>query len=262
MTTASDERFESVTGRPWRGVHYFCTTRRGGSSLPPWDGLNLGMHVGDAPPAVRSNRALLRRALPTEPLWLEQVHGTEVCDADSWTGDRPPRADGAVTTRIDRPLVILTADCLPVVLADEAGSVLGLAHAGWRGLVAGVLENTLAQMRRKVSSDKQWRAWIGPAISQACFEVGPEVRAAFVDRDSAVAPYFVARPGSDRWLADLPGIARHRLYAAGVDRVECSGHCTYRQAGCFYSYRRAAETGRQATIAWLTGGGPAGRDGV
>lgn len=246
-----------VTGSPWLGVRYFCSTREGGSSLAPWDSLNLGSHVGDAPQAVVQNRGVLRRALPAEPLWLEQVHGTEVCDADGWGGGGPPQADGAVTTRIDHPLAILTADCLPVVLADEGGRVLGVAHAGWRGLVAGVLENTLGRMQSKIPDGARWRAWIGPAISQACFEVGPEVRAAFLERDPTVMRYFVACPGSDRWLADLPAIARHWLHAAGVSHVECSGHCTYRETGLFFSYRRSPRTGRQATIAWLTACRPA-----
>lgn len=244
---------EDVRGLPWPGVRYFCSTRAGGFSAAPWDGLNLGLHVDDAPAAVLRNRALLADGLPAEPLWLRQVHGIEVCDADAWAGGEAPQADAAVTTRPNRPLAVLTADCLPVVLADDGGRVLGVAHAGWRGLAAGVLENTLARMRPKAPADSRWRAWIGPAIGQASFEVGPEVREAFVAPDPAAAPFFAARPGSDRWLADLPAIARHRLYAAGVDHIECSGHCTYRDAQRFYSYRRAARTGRQATVAWLTG---------
>uniref|UniRef100_UPI00333FFB2A peptidoglycan editing factor PgeF n=1 Tax=Castellaniella defragrans TaxID=75697 RepID=UPI00333FFB2A len=245
---------ECVTGLPWSGVRYFCSTRAGGFSAPPWDGLNLGLHVGDEPQAVQRNRALLGGGLPADPLWLDQVHGIEVCDADAWTDGGTPRADAAVTTRRDRPLAILTADCLPVVLADAGGCVLGVAHAGWRGLAAGVLENTLARMRPKAPRDSRWRAWIGPAIGQASFEVGPEVREAFAGADPALATFFVGRPGSDRWLADLAAIARHRLRAAGVEQIECSGHCTYQDTRRFYSYRRDARTGRQATIAWLAAG--------
>ncbi len=243
---------DCVTGQPWPGVHYFCSTRIGGCSAPPWDGLNLGLHVGDAPQAVLRNRALLAARLPAEPLWLDQVHGTGVCDADAWDRDAAPTADAAITTRPDRPLAIMTADCLPVVLADVDGGVLGVAHAGWRGLAAGVLENTLERMRQRAPGAARWRAWIGPAIGPESFEVGPEVRLAFVGPDPATAAFFAARPGSDRWLADLPAIARHRLHAAGVGDVECSGHCTYRDAQRFYSYRRAARTGRQATVAWLS----------
>ncbi|MER1967034.1 peptidoglycan editing factor PgeF [Castellaniella sp. GW247-6E4] len=252
MTTAyADSAIERVTGQPWPGVHYFCSTRAGGGSAPPWDGLNLGLHVGDAPRDVLRNRALLGSLLPAEPLWLDQVHGTEVCDADAWGGDAPPRADAAVTTRPDRPLIIMTADCLPVVLADAGGGVLGVAHAGWRGLAAGVLENTLERMRPRAPRDSRWHAWIGPAIGQASFEVGPEVREAFTGPDPSTAAFFNARPGSDRWLADLPAIASHRLRAAGVEQIESSHLCTYRDAQRFYSYRRAARTGRQATVAWL-----------
>ncbi|HUH39874.1 MAG TPA: peptidoglycan editing factor PgeF [Castellaniella sp.] len=241
-----------VSGQAWPGVHYFCTTRMGGHSVAPWGGLNLGAHVGDAPDRVAANRALLQASLPAEPLWLQQVHGAEVYDADGWQQPgTPPQADAAVTTRLGRPLAILTADCLPVVLADAHGSVLGVAHAGWRGLVAGVLENTLDCMRRRAPGAQAWRAWIGPAIGQAHFEVGPEVRDAFLAQDPAQAMYFAGCAQSDRYLADLAGIARHRLNRAGVVDIENSGHCTYRQCAYFYSYRREPRTGRQATVAWL-----------
>lgn len=250
MTMTSTPLFP-ISGQVWPGVHYFCSTRQGGHSVPPWDGLNLGAHVGDAPDKVAANRALLQASLPAEPLWLQQVHGIEVFDADDCVPGTPPQADAAVTTRLGRPLAILTADCLPVVLADADGSVLGVAHAGWRGLAAGVLENTLACMRQRSPDARGWRAWIGPAIGQAHFEVGPEVRDAFLAQDPALALYFAGRAHSDRYLGDLAGIARHRLHQAGVADIENSGYCTYRQSAHFYSYRREARTGRQATVAWL-----------
>lgn len=259
---------QGVTGAPWTGVRYFSTWRIGGVSLPPRDSLNLGAHVGDDPAAVQENRRRLRQALPGEPFWLEQVHGTEVFDADGVpdacgqfadgeAGVPPARADAAVTTRRSRPLVIMTADCLPVVLADEHGTVLGVAHAGWRGLASGVLENTLDAMRRRAPGVRRWRAWIGPGIGSRAFQVGPEVRAAFIDAAPAGAgrahwaSFFVAEPASDRWLADLAGLAGARLRQAGVSYVASSGECTWTQADRYFSHRRDPGSGRQATLAWL-----------
>ncbi|MBV6273833.1 peptidoglycan editing factor PgeF [Alcaligenaceae bacterium CGII-47] len=240
-----------LTGRPWVGVQYFSTTRTGGVSTAPWDSLNLGQHVGDDPQAVEDNRARVRQCLPSAPRWLDQVHGSEVWDADRASSASPPRADAAVTTQPGRVLAIMTADCLPVVMADRAGQVLGMAHAGWRGLAAGVLENTLAAMRQRMPGASLWRAWIGPAISQAHFEVGREVYEAFVSLDPRLEMFFAADGSRDRWHADLPGIAHHRLFHAGVQQIECSGACTYEDAERFFSYRRASQTGRQATLAWL-----------
>jgi YfiH family protein len=149
----------------------------------------------------------------------------------------------------------MTADCLPVVMADERGRVLGMAHAGWRGLAAGVLENTLEAMRERAPGITAWRAWIGPAISQANFEVGEEVYEAFVGEDMRLAMYFALDRSRGRWRADLASIARHRLFYAGVSQIECSGRCTYGEADRFFSYRRRADTGRQATLAWLSNDG-------
>jgi YfiH family protein len=250
-TITLDAGLAGITGASWPRVQYFCTWRTGGVSPAPWDSLNLGLHVGDAPEAVQANRDRLRRSLPAEPLWLDQVHGTEVCDADTWQSARTPCADAAVTTRTGRPLAIMTADCLPVVLADEAGSVLGLAHAGWRGLAAGVLEHTLQVMRRRAPQAGEWRAWIGPAIGTEAFEVGADVYRAFVDQDAALAACFTAQPEAGRWHADLAGLAGARLARAGVTRIESSGACTCRQADRYFSYRRDGQTGRQATLAWL-----------
>lgn len=256
---------QGVTGAPWPGVRYFSTWRTGGVSPAPWDSLNLGTHVQDSPDAVRANRARLRQSLPAEPLWLDQVHGTQVCDADGvraddaehkteagvWRLRGTPCADAAVTAVRGRPLVIMTADCLPVVLADGAGRVLGVAHAGWRGLAAGVLENTLAALRARCPDADTWHAWLGPAIAQPAFEVGPEVREAFVSSDPDAAACFVRWPDSGRWHADLAGLARLRLARAGVAHVELSGECTFARADRYFSYRRTARTGRQATLAWL-----------
>ncbi|MGB6241909.1 MAG: peptidoglycan editing factor PgeF [Castellaniella sp.] len=250
---------QGVTGAAWTGVQYVSTWRQGGASAAPWDSLNLGLHVGDEPAAVRENRDRVRAGLPAEPLWLEQVHGTTVWHADGAASqDRvvldpgaAPCADAAVTTSQGRPLAIMTADCLPVVLADEAGTVLGVAHAGWRGLAAGVLENTLAAMRQQAPGASAWRAWIGPGIGFDAFEVGDEVRAVFVAADAEAANCFAPSGRAGHWLADLAGLAARRLAQAGVGLLESSGECTYRQADRYFSYRRQARTGRQATLAWL-----------
>lgn len=239
-----------VTGAPWQGVQYFCTQRMGGLSQPPYDSLNLGQHVGDDPAAVAGNRARVTALTPGRPLWLEQVHGVAVCDADNWRGSNPPRADAAVTTRVGRPLAIMVADCLPVVLADESGRVLGVAHAGWRGLAAGVLENTLQALRERRPDARVWRAWIGPAIGPLAFEVGADVRDAFMRVLPQAADFFRQRADGIHWMADLAGLARLRLQRAGVTHVEASGQCTYTQAEDYFSYRRQSPTGRQALIAW------------
>lgn len=240
-----------VTGLPWKGVQYFCTTRQDGVSGMPWDSFNLAQHVGDDPRCVEANRARLKSSLPETPLWLEQVHGAGVWDADRAADALAPRADASVTTLPGRVLAIMTADCLPVVMADEQGRALGVAHAGWRGLAAGVLENTLTALRGRAPQASSWRAWIGPAISQANFEVGDEVYEAFVGVDPRLAMYFVADRPRGRWRADLPAIARHRLFHAGVGQIECCGQCTYAASERFFSYRREPRTGRQATLAWL-----------
>ena len=256
-----------VTGDEWSGLGYFTTLRlskaegaegrsagghAAGASAAPYDTFNLGEHVGDEARAVAANRERLARMLPDAPLWLKQVHGVDVFDADAGPGGgSPPEADAAITSVRGRVLCIMTADCLPVVLCDLRGLVLGVAHAGWRGLAGGVLENTLAAMRARAPADSRWRAWVGPAIGQQAFEVGEEVRSAFAGPDAASARFFVpgTRPG--KWQADLTGLAEHRLKRAGVHAVQASGLCTHARTDLFYSYRRDGPTGRMATVAWL-----------
>jgi YfiH family protein len=252
-----DSLLPTISGLPWKGVRYFSTTRQGGLSTGPWSSLNLGLHTDDDATLVAANRERLAAMLPSKPVWLKQVHGTDVLDADAahklpdvTASSTPPVADAAVTATTGRVLAIMTADCLPVVLASVDGSVLGVAHAGWRGLAGGVLENTLQAMRRRAPDNARWRAWIGPAISQRHFEVGGDVYDAFVDADPRVAQFFAEKEG-EKWLADLPAIARYRLYNAGVSNIELSGQCTFGQDDTYYSYRRASTTGRLATLAWL-----------
>ena len=233
-----------------QGVHAISTLRSGGHSTGAFDSLNLAYHVGDDTSAVAANRRLLAgvAALPEEPLWLEQVHGTTVVEHEgAHVGATPPRADAAVTFEPGRVCVIMTADCLPVVFSDRAGTRIGIAHAGWRGLVGGVLEATIAALRRDPS---QLLAWLGPAIGPAAFEVGPEVRAAFVARNPENAHWFAANPAGP-YQADIYGLARAALHRAGVSNVSGGGECTSTDADRFFSFRRDRVTGRMATLAWF-----------
>jgi purine-nucleoside/S-methyl-5'-thioadenosine phosphorylase / adenosine deaminase len=227
------------------------TLRAGGVSAAPYDSLNLGMRVGDVAAAVQENRrrVLAQLALPREPLWLEQVHGTEVADVDAVragaAAERP--ADAALARRAGSVCVMQVADCLPVLLAARDGSAVAAAHAGWRGLAAGVLEVTLARLGVEPA---QLLAWLGPAIGPAHFEVGAEVRAAFVARDAAAHSAFTAN-ARGRWQCDLAALARQRLAAAGVSAVCGGGWCTYADPARFFSYRRDGPCGRMAALIWL-----------
>ncbi|OZI61635.1 hypothetical protein CAL28_20360 [Bordetella genomosp. 11] len=241
-----------VTGPRWAGVRYFCTTRAGGVGTAPHDTLNLGLRADDQPEAVAENRRRVRAMLPADPLWLRQVHGTRVVDADA-PREEEPAADAAVTAAADRPLAIMVADCLPVLIADAGGQVLGVAHAGWRGLAGGVLENTLQALRRKCPEASAWRAWIGPGIGPDAFEVGADVLDAFAADGPDAAALFVPRAGlAGKWLADLPALAALRLARAGVGVVHRSGLCTASDRERFFSYRRDGRTGRMAMLAWLS----------
>lgn len=235
----------------WRApavVRALSTTRTGGVSRGVYASLNLAEHVGDQSAAVQQNRALLRTGagLPAEPLWLNQVHGTTVCSVDQ-TFDGPPEADASVSAQAGAVCAVMTADCLPVLLCDRAGTVVAAVHAGWRGLAAGVVEAAVARMARP--SD-QLMAWIGPAIGPEHFEVGEEVRACFCDGDVTAASAFRPSPAG-RWLADLPALARQRLLRLGLGRVSGGHLCTHSDASLFFSYRRDGVTGRMATLIWL-----------
>lgn len=231
-------------------VRAVTTTRHGGVSTGAWSSMNPADHVGDAEAAVAANRARLREALalPAEPAWLEQVHGVRVVEVTG--GGERPAADAAWTDRPGVVCAVLTADCLPVVFADRAGRCVAAAHAGWRGLAAGVLEATVGQLPVPPAD---LLAWLGPAIGPAAFEVGAEVRATFVDHAAAAARAFV--PGRDgaHWFADIYTLARQRLAGAGVTAVFGGGGCTYTDSARFFSYRRDGVTGRMATLAWLAG---------
>ncbi|MDD3484451.1 peptidoglycan editing factor PgeF [Azovibrio restrictus] len=227
-------------------VRSLQTTRLGGISLPPYDSLNLGAHVGDAPEAVAGNRASVAASLPAQPCWLEQVHGTRVLDLDE-EGTREWRADAAFSRQPGRVCAVMTADCLPVLFCDREARVVAAAHAGWRGLLEGVLENTVAAMGLPPAV---LMAWLGPAIGPGAFEVGEEVRQAFTARDPAAAACFV--PGvPGRHLADLYGLARLRLEACGLPAIHGGGYCTHGEAARFFSYRRDGRTGRMVSLIWL-----------
>jgi YfiH family protein len=241
-----------LTGPRWPGIRYFCTTRAGGVGTAPHDTLNLGLRAGDRAEAVAENRRRVRAMTPADPLWLRQVHGSDVVDADSAGIDGEPALDASVTTQAGRVLAIMIADCLPVLIADEQGRALGVAHAGWRGLSGGVLENTLDALRRKCPQARDWLAWIGPGIGASAFEVGEDVVQAFAPDGPEARALFVPRPGHPgKWLADLEALAALRLHRAGVGTVHASGLCTVSDPARFFSYRRDGVTGRMALLAWL-----------
>ncbi|TCW30770.1 peptidoglycan editing factor PgeF [Gulbenkiania mobilis] len=228
-------------------VRTLITTRAGGVSQGPWAGLNLGDHVGDDPVHVSANRARLRSHLPAEPVWLQQVHGTQVLDLARYTGGTPPEADASVAHAPGLVSVVMTADCLPVLLCDRAGTVVAAAHAGWRGLCNGVIEATVAAMQVALG---EVLAWLGPAIGPDAFEVGAEVRAAFLERDASAASAFTPI-GDDKYLADIYALARKRLGRLGVDAVYGGDFCTVIDRERFYSYRRDGTSGRMASLIWL-----------
>lgn len=231
-------------------VHSVVTTRSGGVSLGPYGAFNLALHVGDDPMQVARNREQLRQVLqlPQEPGWLQQVHGTRVVELPST--ELLPEADASVCRVPGLACVILTADCLPVLFCDDAGTVVAAAHAGWRGLLKGVLENTVSTMG---CDPARIRAWLGPAIGPAAFEVGEDVRKVFVAHDARAAAAFHAGAAPGKFMADLYELARLRLRHAGVSQIAGGGDCTYSNSGRYYSFRREPRCGRMASLIWLTG---------
>ena len=222
------------------------TTREGGVSSPPWDSFNLGDHVGDDAAHVAENRARLRVQLPAEPAWLKQIHGATVVDA----GSDVLTADASITLQAGCVCAVLTADCLPVLFCDRAGRVVAAAHSGWRGLAQGVLEATVAAMQVPPG---EVLAWMGAAIGPRAFEVGDDVRLAFVTQHPEAAAAFVPDPSGvpGKWLADIYQLARIRLNRVGVHAIYGGGRCTFNEADRFYSYRRDGVTGRMASLIWL-----------
>lgn len=220
------------------------TTRLGGVSQPPFDTMNLGTHVGDQSAAVQSNRQRLLKYLPNQPLWLTQTHSATVLQAADYQADL--QADACVASLPQQVCVVMTADCLPVLLCDRAGSVVAAAHAGWRGLAQGILEATVHAMQLPAA---QLMAWLGPAIGPQAFQVGEEVRQAFMQYDPAAAQAFL--PDGDKYLCDLYHLARMRLQALGLSQIDGGEYCTFSDPQRFFSYRRDQQCGRMATFIWL-----------
>lgn len=224
------------------------TTRTGGVSTVPYASLNLGAHVNDDPIAVAKNRQLLSPYLPSEPVWVNQVHGIAVIDAA--TSGCLENADAAFTNKPNVVCVTMTADCLPVLLCDKKGSVVAAVHAGWRGLCDGVIEAAITKMQVPAS---EILAWLGPAIGPDAFEVGDDVREQFIAKDSQAALAF--KPRGDKWLCNMYLIAKQRLNAQGVTGIYGAGvnedFCTYTDEARFFSFRRDNATGRMATMIWL-----------
>ena len=259
-----------ITGPAVTGLRYFTTTAKSGrvtgtsasadSEAFTEVGFNLGLSSGAEPELILTNRMRLAGELPSPPVWISQVHGANVFDADQWQpDDEIAIADASVTTQPGRVLAIQTADCMPIVLLGTGAKVLGVVHAGWRSLLLGVIENTIKVMREK-GAESISHVWIGPAISTLAFEVGAEVRDAFIEFDPEYEPFFsLEKEQSDKCLANLVGIANHKLChlmktgdVASDCQIGFSGLCTYALNDWFYSYRRNAKTGRLATVAYLS----------
>ena len=225
-------------------VRAIQTTRIGGVSQTPYDSLNLGDHVKDNPQHVARNRQMLSQYVPTEPVWLNQVHGVNVIDAA--TSRCIENADASYTQSPNVVCVTMTADCLPVLLCDKAGTVVAAVHAGWRSLCDGVIENAVKAMGVAPS---QLMAWLGPAIGPDAFEIGGDVRLQFVEKDQQATIAF--KPIRDKWVGDLYTIAKQRLQSLGLDDIYGEVLCTYSNADQFFSFRRDGDTGRMATLIWL-----------
>jgi hypothetical protein len=244
----SIEIIEATWSAPKR-VRALCTTRQGGYSKVPYDSFNLAAHVGEGASNLKRNREFLRQSLklPGEPCWLEQTHSTDVVKLDR---EDSRKADAAITSRVDTVAVVMIADCLPILLCNRAGTEVAAVHAGWSGLVDGVVQAAVEQME---SPANQLLAWIGPAISQPRFEVGEEVRNKFLHRYAGADEHFVANR-AEHWLCDLPGLAMDMLKELGVSEIHDSKLCSYSDETLFFSYRRNNPTGRMASLIWIDSG--------
>ncbi len=241
-----------------QSVKVFTTTRLGGVSAPPFNEFNLGMNAGDDPERVLQNRRMLSALIPDDPIWLKQVHGNNVSTpASRLAQDQGPfEADAAVTNRANEVLAILTADCMPVLFTSKRGDVVGAAHAGWRGLSSGVLENTVREMCSLSSglTAQKITAWMGPAIGPDAFEVGEDVREAFQSQGEAmIQKAFIPVPNAPgKYLANLYLLAEARLRNIGIGNIRGGGFCTFTDSTRFFSYRRDGVTGRFASFIWIS----------
>jgi len=229
-------------------VKTFISSRKGGVSEAPFNGFNLGDHVGDDPLAVNANRALLSQFLPQAPIWLQQVHGIEVVEARE--ENVGAAADASYSQQSGQVCTVLTADCLPVLFCDQQGTQVAAAHAGWRGLLDGILEVTV----NTFSDRSSLMAYLGPAIGPNAFEVGPEVKEAFCRKDKEFICAFKPSQNPEKWMANLYQLARMTLAAQGVEHVYGGEACTYSEASEYFSYRRDGQTGRMASCIWLEKG--------
>ena len=227
-------------------VKALCTTRIGGSSQHPYQSFNLAAHVGDNDKCVQRNREFLFNSLdlPAEPCWLEQTHSTRVVNLEN---ESSRSADAAITRKSDTIAVVMTADCLPILLCNRGGSEVAAIHAGWRGLADGIIEATVNDMKSPAS---ELIAWIGPAISQQCFEVGDEVRDIFIAKQQNHESHFIANRAA-HWLCDLPALAADTLSRLGVAEINRSEYCNFSDESLFFSYRRNTTTGRMASLIWI-----------
>ncbi len=243
-------------------VRTLITTRVGGYSHPPYKSFNLAMHVGDDPQNVAQNRTKLKELLPSEPKWLNQIHSSRIIDA----ADTDPQldADGSITTQKNIVSVVMTADCLPVLICNRQGSAVAAVHAGWRGLLEGIVEQAAEQLLKLSACQREdIRVWLGPAIGPNNFEVGEDVRQAFLAQarhrggyhyeliDQCFSEHTKTSDGQNKYLADIYQLARVRLSATGVDNISGGHYCTYSEADKFYSYRRDGVTGRMASMIWI-----------
>ncbi|CAM3724791.1 peptidoglycan editing factor PgeF [Polynucleobacter arcticus] len=256
MTSASKKIQPGWVTAP--SIQAFCTTRLGGVSQEPFNSLNLGLNAGDDPSSVLQNRSILRTAIPSEPLWLRQIHGINVSTPAlrHSMGAGPFEADASVTNIPNEVLVVLTADCMPVLFASNNGDVIGAAHAGWRGLSGGVLEQTVKAMR-EISpklAPQDISAWMGPAIGPTHFEVGEDVLQAFSEQPQSILSRaftpISGQPG--KYLADLYLLARDRLDSLGIAQIGGGDYCTFSDPDQFFSYRRDKQTGRFASLIWIS----------
>lgn len=234
-----------------KNVHACSTLRHGGVSLTPYASFNLGMHVGDNPTAVAQNRTLLmqKAALPQEPVWLDQVHGTRVIHLDHHSSTQSTQADGSYTTQPGQVCIIMTADCLPILFCSQAGDEVAAAHAGWRGLCNGIIENTVRHFH---AAPQQIQVWLGPAIGPRQFEVGPEVKQQFEQHNPNASQAFQLIDNvQQKYLADIYLLAKQRLNAIGITAIFGGDRCTMSEPQSFFSYRREHTTGRMATMIWL-----------
>jgi YfiH family protein len=241
------EKFLTVNWPAPKHIKALTSTRNGGHSIAPYESLNLGDHVGDDPDCVAANRQRLIETalLPNEPLWLKQTHSTDVIHSSQWRHDI--EADAIVSDSINNVCAVMTADCLPLLITNTLGTQVAAIHAGWRGLQAGIIENTLAKFATPLS---EILVWLGPAIGSQAFEVGPEVKAAFLAVDPAAEVAFTPTH-TDRYLADIYLLARQRLNAQGVTAIYGGDYCTFNETQRFFSYRRDGVTGRMATLIWI-----------